>query len=112
MKYYLIATALALAGCQTTPLPSVVTQVVEQQNVKVPPVTKPAPFKPAQFKFAKADSPNAIVSLDYKNYTLFQTFLLGINRREVEWDTRLDQANRSILLLQGVKEVSTEIPTQ
>lgn len=106
------AGALFLTACQTDTKPSVVVASREQTNVKVPPIEKPSPFKPARFKFAKADSPNAIVSLDYKNYTLFQEYMLGTNKRELDWNTRLEQANSSILLLQGVTEVKPEIPTQ
>ena len=105
-------TPFFIAGCQTDTKPSVVVASREQTNVKVPPIEKPSPFKPARFKFAKADSPNAIVSLDYKNYTLFQEYMLGTNKRELDWNTRLDQANSSILLLQGITEVKPEIPTQ
>lgn len=114
-KSILLFTAILLAGCQTETKPSVVVSAREQRNIAVPPVEKPSPFKPAQFKFAKKDSPNAIVSLDYKNYTMFQEFMLGINRRELDWSTRLDQANNSILLLQGASPTSTDtatIPTQ
>lgn len=102
-----------LAGCNTVEQPApVVVAAREQTNVQVPPITKPAPFSPARFKFAKPDSPNAIVSLDYKNYNMFQEFMLGINRREIDWDSRLTQANSSILLLQGVQEVKPSIPTK
>lgn len=114
-KGIILFAAILLAGCQTESKPTVVVSSREQTNIAVPPVQKPAPFKPAQFKFAKKDSPNAIVSLDYKNYTMFQEFMLGINKRELDWDTRLEQANRSILLLQGANPTSTDvtiIPTQ
>lgn len=110
-KGILLIAVLVLAGCQTETKPSVVVSSREQTNIAVPPVQKPAPFQPARFKFAKKDSPNAIVSLDYKNYTMFQEFMLGINKRELDWDIRLEQANRSILLLQGANPTSTNVAT-
>lgn len=102
-----------LASCQATPKPSVVTEVVKERNVEVPPVQPPPPFKPAQFKFQRPEAPNGVVAMDSKNYTLFREFTLGINQREIQWQNRLDQANSSIRLLQGVTEQSTTgVPTQ
>lgn len=101
---YIAAICLILAGCQTTPTPSVVREVVPQRNVQVPTVQPPPPFQPARFKFQRPEQPNAIVAMDPQNYALFREFMLGINKREIEWNNKLEQGNRSILLLQGITE--------
>lgn len=104
-----IVLTLLVTGCANTPKPSVVTEVVTQQNIQVPPVQPPEAFKPATFKFQRPEEPNGVVALDVDNYGQFREFMLGLNKRELEWQNRLGQANSSILLLQGVKETSPNV---
>ena len=111
MKYAVIFGTILLAGCQTDTKPSVVREVVPQRSVQVPAVTPPPPFQPARFKFQRPEQPNAVVAMDPQNYNMFREFMLGINKREIEWNNKLEQANRSLLLLQGITEPATQPTT-
>lgn len=102
MKYLVPFIFLALVGCTPDTRPSVVTSVVDQKNVQVPVVAHPPAFKPATFKFQRPEDKNAVVAMDLSNYNLFRSFMLSVNKRELEWSNKLEQANRSLLLLQGL----------
>lgn len=102
MRYVVAFLCLAIAGCTTNVKPSVVTSVVDQKNVQIPAVSPPSAFKPATFKFQRPEDKNAVVALDLGNYNLFRSFMLSVNKRELEWSNKLEQANRSLMLLQGL----------
>lgn len=118
--------ALVLAGCtakEQIPLEApIVVQPIEQKVPNVPEVAAPPKAAIPRFSFQSPHEPTTIVGLDADNYAAFRSALLVANQRELQWQNKLSQANRSIRLLKGTtapmsilppatKPISVPIPT-
>lgn len=112
MKYALLAATVLLAGCaQQVPVAPVVVTPVEEVKPEVPEVTPPPRSTIPKFTFQDPRLPTAIVAMDAENYAAFREVLLLANKRELDWNSRLQRANKSIRLLKGDVDHVDNVPS-
>lgn len=111
MRHLILCATVVLAGCNTMQ-PNVVTEVVKPPLPYIAPVKAPPQESLPVFQFQQPSNPTSIIALDAANYGKLRSTLNHLNKREMLWQNRLDQANDSIWLLQEVQQDASSTPAR
>ncbi len=114
MKAYSLLLCVLLAGCAQEPaIQPVQPLVVTPVSVSAPdlPMILPPPrVAIPKFHFQDPRLPTSIVGMDTDNYAAFRETLLLANKRELDWNSRLQRANKVIRLLNNPDD-ETPVPS-